>query len=525
MATETLKHRGKRKKRSSRSLLSSFDSMYLWLYDLNLQSVIAVGLMVVMAGAALAFGAVESWSIAIFGLSIMALLGLWIVKGLIDRRLEISVPAPALPLAALILFGVAQLITITESSGKRVSISLDPEATRLTTEVMIVLLIAFLLSANFLAKVPALTWLRNFLIFFGLVLSVFGLIQRFTWNGKYYWFIEPSSIAPTPFGPFVNHNHFAGYVEMIAPIPVALILKRVVRGELAVLYGFAAAMMGLAVVMSLSRGGMISLIAGMMFVVAFGFKPMKSAATVGARRSRSDDRRTREPGSGEDSDFAPSSLVYRTPFSFNHVASRAGAMIVMLITIGAGVWWVGADSVIQRIEKSALTQNSAESNRRRETFYQSRGWIWRDTAAMIRDRWTLGVGLGAYGTAHPIYNSQDGSVVVGQAHNDYLQVMADAGIIGAAIALLLIFLVARDITRALRHVSRTMSGTALGAAGGMFALFVHSLFDFNFQIPSNALLFLVLTSVVSYVAGEVNRDWRRIESAGRHRRSTAASAN
>ena len=64
---------------------------------------------------------------------------------------------------------------------------------------------------------------------------------------------------PSPFGPFVNHNHFAGYLEMIAPIPVALILRRAIRGELAVLYGFAAAMMALAIIMSLSRGGMISL--------------------------------------------------------------------------------------------------------------------------------------------------------------------------------------------------------------------------------------------------------------------------
>jgi hypothetical protein len=481
--------------------------------------------MVLMAGATLAFGVVEAWSIATFGLSITALLVLWVIKGLIDRRLEISAPATALPLVALILLGVLQGITIAESSGARRSISLDAEATRLTTEVLLVLLAAFLLSANFLAKVPALTWLRNFLIFFGFAVSVFGLIQRFTWNGKYYWFIEPSSPPPTPFGPFVNHNHFAGYVEMIAPIPVALILRRVVRGGLAFLYGFAAAMMGLAVVMSLSRGGTISFIAGMMFVIAFGFKPVRAGATARKRKVEGGDRRTNAQETAEQPDFVPSLLVYHSPFSFNHVASRIGAMIVMLFTIGAGVWWVGADPVIRRIEKTDLAQNSAESNRRAETFYQSRGWIWRDTAAMIRDKWALGVGLGAFGTAYPIYNSQDGTILVEQAHNDYLQVVADAGIIGAVIALCFIFLVARDIVRASRHVSRAMSGTALGAAGGMFALFIHSLFDFNFQIPSNALLFLVLTSVVSHVAGEAIRDRRRMESAGRHRRSASASAN
>ena len=51
-----------------------------------------------------------------------------------------------------------------------------------------------------------------------------------------------SAQPPFPFGPFVNHNHFAGYIEMIAPIPLAMVLRRAVRRELALLYGFAAAM-------------------------------------------------------------------------------------------------------------------------------------------------------------------------------------------------------------------------------------------------------------------------------------------
>ncbi len=63
-----------------------------------------------------------------------------------------------------------------------------------------------------------------------------------------------------------------------------------------------------------------------------------------------------------------------------------------------------------------------------------------------------------------------------------------------------VFLVARDTVRASRRRDPVVAGTALGCAGGLFALMVHSLFDFNFQIPSNALLFLVLTSVVSQSA-------------------------
>src|SRR5262245_11271135 len=335
MAAETRRRREEREKRPSRQ--SRFLSSSVALCLRGIEPIIALGLMAVMAGAALAFGAVEPWSLATLGLLIIALLVLCGIKGLVDRRMEISAPSTALPLVALILLGVLQGITITDSAGKRFSISLDAEATRLATEVLLIFLIAFLLSANFLAKVPALTWLRNFLIFFGLALSVFGLIQRFTWNGKYYWSIEPSTQPSAPFGPFVNHNHFAGYVEMIAPIPVALILRRAVRGELAFIYGFAAAMMGLAVIVSLSRGGMISLVAGVMFVVAFGF-----------RRSREWGVGSRERGVGRRKSplLIPYSLFPR-PLA----ASRAGAMIVILITIGAGVWWIGADPVIRRSEE------------------------------------------------------------------------------------------------------------------------------------------------------------------------------
>jgi hypothetical protein len=523
MDTETQKHRGKKKKRLSlsRRILGPFYSVALWLPGLH--TIIAVGLMAVMAGAALAFGAVTPLTMAAFGLSIIALLALWVIKGVVERRLEIRAPATALPLAALILIGLLQGIAITGSSGKRFSISHDVEATRLATEILLMLLIAFLLSANFLAKVPTLNWLRNFLIFFGFALSIFGLVQRFTWNGKYYWVIEPSLTPPSPFGPFVNHNHFAGYVEMIAPIPVALILRRAVRGELAFVYGFAAAMMGLAVMISLSRGGMISLIAGLMFVVAFAFKPSRARARSGEHGAGNGEEERKRQKGREPLPIASSLsrlLSYRFSSPASYVVPRVSAIIVMFVAIGAGIWWMGADPVIRRIEKSSMAQSSVDADRRGETFYQSRGWIWHDTAAMIRDKWAFGVGLGAYTTAYSSYNSRDGSLLVEQAHNDYLQIMADAGIFGAVIALWFIFLAARDIARASRHESRSMSGMALGAGGGMVALFVHSLFDFNFQIPSNALLFLVLTSVVSRIASDGAGYRRGVRSASGHRRSS-----
>src|SRR5262245_712818 len=325
-----------------------------------ISKVIVIGLMAVMVGATLAFGSVEPWSLATLGLLIAALLLLWGINGVINRRLKIVLPSTALPILALLSLAVLQSATY----------SIDAEATRLAAEVMLVLLAAFLLSTNFLAAPRVLSRLRNFLIFFGLALAVFGLIQHFTWNGKFFWVVELRSQPPSPFGPFVNHNNFAGFVEMIAPIPLVLILRRAVRGGLAFIYGFAAAMMGLAVIMSLSRGGMISLVSSLMFVIAIGFKPRSRKRGMGSRRQRDGateglgDWATGRPGDEETEgqrdgekmplsvapsfrrSVAPSprrpvaqsfrlSVARSLRFPIPLAASRVCAMVVMLFTISA----------------------------------------------------------------------------------------------------------------------------------------------------------------------------------------------
>jgi O-antigen ligase len=452
-----------------------------------LVTVVTVGLFLTMAFTTLAFGTVDPWSVMVFGFSIITLFLLWAVGCFVDRKATFNLPATALPLLAVLIYAGLQSIGITDGAGKRWSISMDVESTRLALEVACCLFIAFLLAANLFTNRERLTWLRNFLIFFGLALAIFGLIQHFTWNGKLYWFVDGTVPSATSFGPFVNHNHFAGYLEMIAPIPVALILTRAIRGELALLYGFAAALMGIATIVSLSRGGMISLISGLMFVVIFGLrKSMLSQETSSSVR-------------------------------FPLFLSRVAAAAVIIITLGAGVWWIGADSVIKRVEKTELSTDERSKLSGKETVFQSRGWIWRDTIAMIRSNWVTGVGFGAYYTAYPIYSERDGRLIVRQAHNDYLQILADCGVVGAVAALSFIILVFRDILRALRHPDRKMAALALGCGAGVFAMLVHSLFDFNLQLPSNALLFLVLTAVISNISWAAVRN--RVDNASFERSS------
>ncbi|HSB10200.1 MAG TPA: O-antigen ligase family protein [Blastocatellia bacterium] len=446
----------------------------------HLNKTIGLGLLIAVVFAALAHGAVEPWSVFVFEALVVALVLLWSIKVAADKRLKLTVPDIALPIAALVAVGLLQSIAFTDSSGRWISLSRNVEYTRAAVTVLAFLLISFLIASNFFASRGRLRALSHFLVIYGLGMAMFALIQHFTWNGRFYW-IRPTQ-ATSPFGPFANHNHFAGYMELLIPIPLAFVVTRAVRAELRVLYGFAAAMMGIAAVLSLSRGGIISIAAGVVFLTFMSVKL--------TRRRRDEGTRGRPP----------------------QLVSRFAAVIGIVAIITAGIFWIGADPVINRVTQG---QASAPASPK-ETFYSSRGWVWRDTMTMIRANPMLGVGLGAYETAFSIYTQSDGSLRVPQAHNDFLQVVADCGIVGGVIAVWFLVLLFRAVARGARSSDPLYAALAVGCGAGIFGMLVHSLFDFNLQLPSNALLFLLLSAVASHVGTAVrDREGSASQSLGR----------
>lgn len=460
----------------------------------RLSRLIAAGLLFAVVFTALAHGAVEPWSLLFFELIVLTLMFLWAAKIVIDKQFIITVPAVALPMVALAAIGLAQSVAFTDGAGIRRSLSMDVEATRSTVTALLFLLVTFLIAANFFASRRRLSVLSGFLVVFGLALAVFALVQNFTWNGKFYW-LRPNTASASPFGPFVNHNHFAGYMELLIPIPVALMITRAVRGETRVLYGFIAAVMGVAAIASLSRGGMISLAAQMLFLAFMSIWLPRSRRHSHRARSSSHDARQSRIG-----------------FSGWLKASVPQAVAVLIVVAGMvwGIIWIGGtDSVINRVTQ----RQRANTNQQVETFVESRGWVWQDTLAMIRANPVLGVGLGAYDTAFSIYSERDGSIRVPQAHNDYLQIVADCGIAGGLIALWFLVVIFRNISRGIRARDPMYAGLALGGGTAISGLLVHSLFDFNLQLPSNALLFLFMTAVVSHIssAAAITEDERELE--------------
>ncbi len=450
----------------------------------TLGKIITAGLLVAIAFTALAHGTVEPWSVMLFELIILALLMLWAVKVVVDKKLKLTVPQAALPIAALGAVALAQSVSFTNSAGERWSLSFDVEATRRTLTVLVFLLISFVMAANLFASRRRMATLSGFLVMFGFALAVFALIQHYTWNGKFYWF-RPNTVSTSPFGPFVNHNHFAGYMELLIPIPIALAITQAVRGETRLLYGFAASVMGIAAVASLSRGGIISIIASLIFLVVLSARLPKRDHV-----SSSHDFRNKRG----------LSLIFARLMSAHPFAVRGAIVLAVAAIIALGMFWLGPDALVERIAKG----QPAAQGQQESALFSNRAWVWRDTLTMIQSNPIVGVGLGAYDTAFSIYTKSDGSLRVPQAHNDYLQVIADCGIVGGVIAVWFLIILFRAIGRGIRSRDPLLSGITLGGGAGIFAMLIHSLFDFNLQLPSNALLFLVLVASVSYVAQTVD---------------------
>jgi O-antigen ligase len=459
----------------------------------RLDRTIAGGLLGAVVFTALAHGAVEPWATAIFELMVLAMVFAWGVKAALDQKVSIKIPPATLPLAALVAVALAQSVALTDATGTVKSLSMDVEASRGAVTMTLLLLVASLLAANFLSTHKRLQWLVHFLVGFGFALAVFGIVQNLTWNGRFYW-LRPNSSGASPFGPFVNHNNFSGYMEMLIPLPIGLAITGAVRKEARLFYLFAASVMCVALVAALSRGGVISLAAGLLMLAVLG--PISGRPKV-------------QPEKKIKSRHA------KTTISFNgrrvSLAKVVVAGVLLAAAITAAAIWMGSD----RLSGAATgpggrASGGAAEDARHETFFTSRGWIWRDAVSMIRANPLTGVGIGAFATAYPSYGLNDGSLRVDRAHNDYLEILADCGIVGGVIALWFILSIGRAVARGIASHDRLLAGFALGGGASIFSLLVHSIFDFNLQLPSNALLFLVIAAETSLIGAGLIKAKKRI---------------
>jgi O-antigen ligase len=373
----------------------------------------------------------------------------------------------ALPLAAWLVFSAVQLI---------LSLTLDAQATKEALLKLLALTIYFLVALVTLRTLERRKKALIVLTVFGFAVSLFAILQRLTYNGKMYW-VRPVSIYIAPFGPYGNYNHFAGMVELLLPLPFAYLLFAKINLEQRLLWLFSVVMMAVALIFSLSRGG----------ILALGIE--LAALTLAAKWDRLQSVR-----SGDLRGQAKA----RPTVSNGLILGGVLAAIVLLAL------WIGYEPLSKRF--GTVRQGVGEYSVVTRTEY------WRGAWQMFLDHPVTGVGLGAFPTAYPAYGrSSVRNERLEQAHNDYLQLLADTGLIGGLIGLWFLFELVRRARKQFRALNQIRSQDRALVMGGYVAVLgiaVHSFLDFNLQIAANALLFLLVVALAVSIqaAGKEEND-------------------
>jgi O-antigen ligase len=165
-----------------------------------------------------------------------------------------------------------------------------------------------------------------------------------------------------------------------------------------------------------------------------------------------------------------------------------GAFLALVIVF---LVWLGNNELTRRLI-------SIHSEAREEINGGVRLSIDRDCLRMLLKRPFLGWGLGTFPIVYPEFRSFYTTFFVNQAHNDYLQLLVETGLAGFSIAVWFLVLVLRQAAGKLKNWTETTNGAmTMAALLGCVGILVHSLLDFNLQIPANAALFYVLCAIAA----------------------------
>lgn len=395
--------------------------------------ILRFGICTLAAFSVLAFGAVEIWSQTVLEIGTALLVLWWAV--LIVRKPDMAFRWNPLYWPFLIFAGLVAMELVFGTTAY-------PFYTRVALLELSACLLLFFLSCQAFRERRELRSFIWFLVCFGFAVAVFGLVQSFTSNDKLYW-VRPLTAGGDPFGPFVNRNHFAGMMELLAPLGLSLLLFRGVRREQMPLVGLLTILPVAALFLSGSRGG----------IASFFFEIGLLAVIVQSRK-------------------------------IQKLQRVAVAAVLLAAIVAAG--WLGANKLFERFTQIRSGEVSLE---RRWTMATGSWHIFLDHPI-------LGTGLGTLVDVYPRYETYYDGRIVDHAHNDYVELLAETGIAGGLCGLAFFWIFFREAWALLGTEQSSFSlGLHAGALSACSGMLVHSLVDFNLHIPANGLLFLLLASL------------------------------
>jgi O-antigen ligase len=393
-------------------------------------SALRIGLCLVFAFSVLSFGAVEVWSQSVLEIAAAVLFLFWAILAYRNPDAKIQWSPLNGPLLGFLAIGFLQLLI----RGTAYPFLTRAELAKLAAYFLVFFLTVQAFRAR--ADLQKLAW---FVILFCFAVSLLAIIQHFTSGSEIYW-MSGLKIEGDPFGPYVNRNHFAGFVELTVPTGLALLAFRGMRRDLFPLATLLTIVPVSALVLSGSRGGIVGLVFEVGILVLL------------ARSQR---------------------------------ALHGGRVAAVVMTAAAALMFVAWVGTGRAVEKFSQIKPRDVSGARRISMA-------RGALHILYDHPVQGCGLGTLVSVYPRYETAYDGRVVDHVHNDYVELLAETGLLGGLCGAMFLWLLYREsrknFTAEQGHFSRGLHAGAIVAVSGML---LHSLVDFNLHIPANALLFLL----------------------------------
>ncbi|MBU4342660.1 MAG: O-antigen ligase family protein [Candidatus Omnitrophica bacterium] len=309
------------------------------------------------------------------------------------------------------------------------------------------LALIFYIVVNFIRSEAEIKRLLTVIVAIGAGIALFGILQYLGVIQRSWW-SSPVFLSAT----FVNHNHFAGFIGLIIPLSIGMILSEKDTGKKA-LYIYSFLILSAAALLSMSRGGWFSLAISMFFMLG-----------IILRKGR----------------------------------IRFVTFILILSAIAVGIFIFNAADLPVLLERVSSY---------RELDFSGRLSIWEGTVGIIKDNWVSGTGPGTFIHNFPRYRPAGLNRLINYAHNDYLEVFSDMGIFGLG---LMIFIIVSIIKKGLTTYSVTKDPfkkwISLSLATGILGMAIHSIGDFNLRIPSNAILFTVFSALLFNIYSKMKKE-------------------
>ncbi|MCX6578541.1 MAG: O-antigen ligase family protein [Candidatus Aminicenantes bacterium] len=467
------------------------------------EKVIFWGLCAVLVLLPLPYGGVYEWTIFIFEAGTLVLFGLYWAGKLAARNECAAEGVGRIPLAVKVLAGVFFAVSLAQilPLPQEVLAFISPRAHRFYQDV----------SAGWLGEITGRTWktisfapnlslyeiikyacygIFGFLVYkvirtknkaksfvFVIILSgifqaVYGLTELWGGTSRIFGWTNKWNQG-SAFGTFVNRDHFSAFLEMIFPLSLGYLLagadffamkkglsfrEKILwfgqeRLQKSIIVGTAASILGVALLFSRCRAGVI------IFFVSIFIMLMILSMAEGGRKTEDWGGTGAGPGR-----------------SRSKRAVRTVSLAVILTAV-----LIGIQPILARFTKDTLTLKAG-----RPVYYLN-------TVEMVGAYPLAGVGLGAYMYVYPMFEKASDPGLLSHAHNDYLEVLAESGVVGGAalIAGAIATLMLIGAGWAKRH-DPLLRGIGLGCLVGIAAILIHSFGDFSLRIPANATYLVTL---------------------------------